>query len=111
MEESTPKKGIPVALVAGIAAVALLAVAVGGWFGLCAWVRDNGQLLPGAVAVDDRGETVAELGKLTREDALSVVSQEMDPIISDSEKRTVIERERCRCQKSQRYAQKKKYPQ
>lgn len=48
MEESTPKKGIPVALVAGIAAVALLAVAVGGWFGLCAWVRDNGQLLPGA---------------------------------------------------------------
>ena len=46
MEESTPKKGIPVALVAGIAAVALLAVAVGGWFGLCAWVRDNGQLLP-----------------------------------------------------------------
>ena len=27
MEESTPKKGIPVALVAGIAAVALLAVA------------------------------------------------------------------------------------
>ena len=89
MEESTPKKGIPVALVAGIAAVALLAVAVGGWFGLCAWVRDNGQLLPGAVAVDDRGETVAELGKLTREDALSVVSQEMDQRL-DTRKLTLL---------------------
>ena len=78
MEQSTPKKPIPVALIAGIAAAALLAVAAGGWFGLCAWVQDNGQLLPGAVAVDDRGETVADLGKLTREDALAVVSHEMD---------------------------------
>ena len=78
MEQSTPKKPLPVALIAGIAAAALLAVAAGGWFGLCAWVQDNGQLLPGAVAVDDRGETVADLGKLTREDALAVVSHEMD---------------------------------
>jgi len=78
MEQSTPKKPLPVALIAGIAAAALLAVAAGGWFGLCAWVQDNGQLLPGAVAVDDRGETVADLGKLTREDALAVVSREMD---------------------------------
>ena len=89
MEESTPKKGIPVALVAGIAAVALLAVAAGGWFGLCAWVRDNGQLLPGAVAVDDRGETVAELGKLTREDALDVVSREMEQRL-DTRKLTLL---------------------
>lgn len=78
MEQSTPKKGTPVALIAGIAAAALLAVAAGGWFGLCAWVQDNGQLLPGAVAVDDRGETVADLGKLTEADALAVVSREMD---------------------------------
>ena len=78
MEESTPKKSVPVALIAGIAAAALLAVAAGGWFGLCAWVRDNGQLLPGAVAVDDKGEAVADLGKLTEADALAVVSREMD---------------------------------
>ena len=78
MEQSTPKKGTPVALIAGIAAAALLAVAAGGWFGLCAWVQDNGQLLPGAVAVDDKGETVADLGKLTEADALAVVSREMD---------------------------------
>ena len=89
MEESTPKKGAPVALIAGVAAAALLAVAAGGWFGLCAWVRSNDQLLPGAVAVDNRGETVAELGGLTREDALAVVAREMDQRL-DSRKLTLL---------------------
>ena len=89
MEESTPKKSIPAGLIAGIAAAALMAAAVGGYFGLCAWVRGNDQLLPGAVAVDDRGETVADLGKLTREDALSVVSREMDQRL-DSRKLTLL---------------------
>ena len=63
MEESTPKKSIPAGLIAGIAAAALVVAAVGGYFGLCAWVKGNDQLLPGAVAVDDRGETVADLGR------------------------------------------------
>ena len=89
MEESTPKKSIPAGLIAGIAAAALVAAAVGGYFGLCAWVRGNDQLLPGAVAVDDRGETVADLGKLTREDALSVVSREMNQRL-DSRKLTLL---------------------
>ncbi len=92
MEESTPntpntpdipstpkaKKKAPVGLIAGLTAAALAAAVVGGYFGLCAWVKDNGCLLPGTVAVDDRGEAVADLGRLSREDALSVVSQEMD---------------------------------
>ena len=78
MEQSTPKKKIPVGLIVGLAAAALITAAVSGYFGLCAWVRDNDQLLPGAVAVDDRGDTVADLGKLTREDALAVVTKEMD---------------------------------
>ena len=78
MEESVPKKKIPAGLIAGLAAAALVVAAVGGYLGLCAWVRDNGQLLPGAVAVDDRGEAVADLGKLTREEALSVVGGAMD---------------------------------
>ena len=89
MEESTPKKSIPAGLIAGIAAAALVAPAVAGYFGLCAWVRGNDQLLPGAVAVDDRGETVADLGKLTREDALSVVSREMNQRL-DSRKLTLL---------------------
>ena len=74
---SAPKK-VPVGLIAGLVAAAVVAAAVGGYFGLCSWVKGNGRLLPGAVAVDDRGETVADLGKLTRENALSVVSQEME---------------------------------
>ncbi len=84
MEKSTPgtpgsaSKKLPVGLIAGIAAAVLVIAVVGGYFGLCAWVKDNSCLLPGAVAVDDKGETVAELGKLSQEDALAVVSQEMD---------------------------------
>lgn len=88
MEESTPKKA-PVGLIAGIAAAALAAVLVGGYFGLCAWVQGNGRMLPGAVAVDDKGETVADLGKLSREDALAVVSGEMNQRL-DSRKLTLL---------------------
>ncbi len=83
MERPTPKKKIPIGLIAGIAAAALTAAAVGGYFGLCAWVKDNDQLLPGAVAVDDKGAVVADLGKLGREDALGVVSQEMNARLND----------------------------
>ena len=74
---SAPKKA-PIGLIAGIVAAAVVAAVAGGYFGLCSWVQSNGCLLPGTVAVDDQGETVADLGKLTREDALSVVSQEME---------------------------------
>ena len=85
---SSPKK-VPVGLIAGLAAAAVMAVVVGGYFGLCAWVKDNGCLLPGTAAVDDRGETVADLGKLTREDALTVVSQEMEQRL-ESRKLTLL---------------------
>ncbi len=77
MENPTPKK-FPVGLAVGIAAAALATALVGGYFGLCSWVQTNGRLLPGAVAVDDKGETVADLGGLTEEEALAIVSQEMN---------------------------------
>ena len=88
---STPKtpggrraaKRVPVGLIAGLTVAALAAAVVGGYFGLCAWVKDNGCLLPGTVAVDDRGEAVADLDKLSREDALELVSQEMDQRLGD----------------------------
>ena len=95
MEESNQKPGKRAqsgghaGLIAGIAAAALAAVLVGGYFGLCAWVKNNDQLLPGAVAVDDRGETVADLGKLTREEALAAVTEEMDQQL-DSRKLTLF---------------------
>ena len=83
MEESTSKKKIPAGLIAGIAALAVTVAAACGYFGLCAWVQDNDQLLPGAVAVDDRGETVADLGRLTREEARSMIGQEMSSRLFD----------------------------
>ncbi|MDE6590864.1 MAG: VanW family protein, partial [Oscillospiraceae bacterium] len=85
MEESTRKPGkrvrkgsVPTGLIAGVAALAVAGAAVCGYFGLCSWVKGNGCLLPGSVAVDDQGETVADLGKLSQEDALAAVTQEMD---------------------------------
>lgn len=89
MEGSTPKKKIPAGLIAGLT-IAALAVSLGcGYLGLCTWVQDNGRLLPGAVAVDDQGEVVADLGKLTREDALDVVTREMDQRL-DNRKLTLL---------------------
>ena len=83
MEGSTPKKAAPVGLIAGLTAAALAVTLTGGYFGLCAWVQGNGQLLPGAVATDDRGQAMVELGKLTREDALAVVTREMDQRLNE----------------------------
>ena len=88
MEGSTPKKKIPAGLIAAIAAVTIAAAAAGGYFGLCGWVQNNGQLLPGAVARDDKGAAV-DLGRLSREDALSAVTQEMDQRL-DSRKLTLL---------------------
>ena len=90
MEDSapkTPKKSYG-GLIAGLAAAALSVALVGGYFGLCAWVKDNDRLLPGAVASDANG-TQVDLGKLTRGDALSAVSKEMDRQL-DSRKLTLF---------------------
>ena len=76
MEGSAPKKSYA-GLIAGLVAAALSAALVGGYFGLCAWVKDNDRLLPGAVARDDSGAAV-DLGKLTRREALAAVQDEMD---------------------------------
>ena len=82
MEGSTPKKKISSGLIAGIAAAAIMAATVGGYFGLCAWVQGNGQLLPGAVARDDKG-TAVDLSQLSRDEALAAVTQEMDQRLND----------------------------
>lgn len=88
MEGSTPKKKIPAGLIVGLAFAALAVALTAGYFGLCTWVRDNGRLLPGAVARDDRGAAV-DLGRLSREEALAEVTQEMDQRL-DSRKLTLL---------------------
>ena len=62
-----PWKKLPAGVVAGIAAAVVLAAAVGGYFGFCSWVKGNDCLLPGAIAVDDQGETVAALAQAGRD--------------------------------------------
>ena len=97
MEDSTPKtpetpkapKKFPAGLVAGLVTAALVAAVAGGYFGLCAWVKDNGRLLPGVAAVDDQGESVADLGGLSRTDALDLVAGEMAQRL-DSRKLTLL---------------------
>ena len=71
------------------AAAVVLAAAVGGYFGFCSWVKGNDCLLPGAIAVDDQGETVADLGRLPQKEALSVVTGEMDQRL-DTRKLTLL---------------------
>lgn len=88
MEGSTPKKKIPAGLIVGLAFAALAVALTAGYFGLCTWVRDNGRLLPGAVARDDRGAAV-DLGRLSREEALAEVTREMDQRL-DSRKLTLL---------------------
>ena len=77
MEGSTPKTSISAGLIAGIAAAVIAVAAGGGNIGLCGWVQGHDQLLPGTVARDDKGAAV-DLGKLTREEALGAVTEEMD---------------------------------
>ena len=71
------KKPASTGKVAGIAALALAAALVVGYLGFCAWVKGNDRLLPGTVAVNEDGETVADLGHLDRKDAVEAMSRSM----------------------------------
>lgn len=60
------------------AVAAVLAVAVlGAYMGLCVWVQRGSLLLPGTVVVDSQGGTAADLGKLSRGEAVEVVAEAM----------------------------------
>ncbi len=77
MRDWLASNGISKGKIAGVAAAVLLVALLTGYMGLCVWVQGAEKLLPGTVLVDSRGETVANLGKLTREQALDVVSGAM----------------------------------
>ena len=42
-----PKKRSKAPLIIFLILILLIAAGVGGYFGLCSWVRDNGMLMPG----------------------------------------------------------------
>jgi len=77
MRDRFATKKISAGLVISIAAAVLVIATLAAYMGLCVWVQGGDQLLPGTVLVDSRGEAVADLGKLTREEALDVVSEAM----------------------------------
>ena len=76
MEQKKKKlSGLTITLIVVAALVVVLAAV---YCGLCSWVRGNGRLLPGTVAVDaERGDRL-ELGGLTREQAAARVEGYMN---------------------------------
>ena len=91
MRESAPKrllkkekkkknKGHAVAVVTLAAIVALL---VGGYFGLCSWVRDNGLTLPGTTVSGLPGGQTVDISKLSSDDAAKLLSDKLADDLSD----------------------------
>ena len=78
MEENKRRKGIPAPAVAVIVAVIIAGMLIGAYCGLCDWVRDNGCLLPNTTAEDATGTVRVDLSKLTRTEAVKLMTQHMD---------------------------------
>lgn len=64
--------------IAAVLIVAVAAVLVGAYCGLCSWVQGNGRLLPGSVAESGNGAVTLDLGKLSRDEAAAQLGQAMD---------------------------------
>ena len=76
------EKNISAGKIAAFAAVLLIIALLVVYMALCIRVQRGDQLLPGTALVDSQGETVADLGKLTRQEAVNttteVMSQHLD---------------------------------
>jgi vancomycin resistance protein YoaR len=70
--------------VVSLAAVAVvLVLVIGGYFGLCAWVKGNGLLLPGTTASGlPDGDTV-DLSKLSADEATELLESHLNTGLSD----------------------------
>ena len=66
----------PGAAIGAIAAVLVVAL-LGAYMALCIWVQRGDRLLPGTVLADSQGETVADLGKLDRRQAIDTATRVM----------------------------------
>lgn len=77
LENVKEKRKVPIAVIAVIVALALVALVVGGYCGLCKWVQDNGRLMPGTVACDATGEVSMDLSGMLAPDAVLSMSKRM----------------------------------
>ena len=71
------EKDISAGKIAAFAAVVLLTALLAAYMVLCLRVQRGDQLLPGTVVVDGQGETVADLGRLTRQEAVDTTADFM----------------------------------
>ena len=87
MEQTTPKKNHTILLILipilTLILVALMAIAA--YCGLCKWVRDNGQLLPGVTATDGTGimDMDLELGTLPRDTAVARITDHVNDLLRE----------------------------
>ena len=76
------EKDISAGQIAAFTVAILITALLAAYMGLCVWVQRSGRLLPGTVVVDSQGETVADLGRLNRQEAVNataeVMSQHLD---------------------------------
>lgn len=77
------RRDITAGKIAAFIVAVLLVALLAAYMGLCVWVQRNGRLLPGTVAVDIRGETAANLGELSRQEAVSATAEAMSSHLED----------------------------
>ena len=83
MEKRERRRGIPAPVIAIIAAVVIAILVIAAYCGLCDWVRDNGCLLPNTTAQDATGTITVDLSKMTRNDAVQLMTQHMDAHLAE----------------------------
>ncbi len=70
LQEEQPSKG---PIVAAVAVTVAFVLAVGGYFGFCAWVKNNDRLLPGTAVTGLPGGAVVDLGGMDRQEAAALL--------------------------------------
>ena len=65
-------------LVILIVLLAILALVIGGYFGLCSWVKGNGLLLPGTVVSGLPGGKTVDLSKMDANSAVVLIDSYLD---------------------------------
>ena len=69
-------------LIISVVIAALLALAVGGYFGFCSWVRDNGMTLPGTVVSGLPGGETVDISRMNADDAVDLVESRMNDTLA-----------------------------
>ena len=87
MNDPAPKRLAPKSsrgpLIAVLVVAALLALVIGGYFGLCAWVRSNGMLLPGTTVTGLPDGQSVDLSGMDADSAVQLLEQQLQSGLSE----------------------------